>query len=104
MPSGAIVLSEMELDKLDDTDTIQKAAIILKTVILKIEPKKLSNNNTVTNLIEEECTIPDILNNFFTTLLGSTNSRRESSPQQKRLAKSFAEDEYMQFQLDALKF
>lgn len=77
IPSGAIVPSEIELNQLDDTDTIEKAAMILKTEIMKIKPKKLPHNATVTNLIEGECTKPDIVNTFFSTLLSCNKSRKK---------------------------
>ncbi|XP_011858812.1 PREDICTED: uncharacterized protein LOC105556339, partial [Vollenhovia emeryi] len=81
-----------DLDKLDDFDIIQKAALLLRAKILQIERRKLPDNVTVENLSDGECIIPKNLTDFFVTLLSGTESRRQSSIKRQRLTSPFAQD------------
>ncbi|GFR19483.1 hypothetical protein TNCT_219891 [Trichonephila clavata] len=89
------------LQAIDDTifenllteNTLQKAALILRKLILQMEKNKLPINNiTAQHLMSGEVSIPPQLLDFYFTLLGGCNKKRKKSMKCARQVHSYSQD------------
>ncbi|KMQ92559.1 hypothetical protein RF55_7436 [Lasius niger] len=91
-PYAGVLLQDNDLIKLEKEDIVARAALILREEIRTMESNKLPNQLTANDLIKGECSVPNMLTEFYSTLLGSTSYRRKRSSQCHRIANSFAQD------------
>lgn len=77
---------------LEDAEILQRAASILRKIILKITKKELPENITTADLLNGECEIPKQLLDFYCFLLGGHKRRRRVSEGFIRKTNSLAED------------
>ena len=91
-PTGGVILQDHDFQILEKSDIVQRAALILRQEILKIEKNEIPDTCTANDLITGECCIPDILSNFYFTLLSGSSRRRKRSSNCQRIMKSFAQD------------
>ncbi|GFR07011.1 hypothetical protein TNCT_628861 [Trichonephila clavata] len=89
------------LQAIDDTifenllteNTLQKAALILRKLILQMEKNKLPIKNiTAQHLMSGEVSIPPQLLDFYFILLGGCNKKREKSMKCARQVHSYSQD------------
>ncbi|KAL3267130.1 hypothetical protein HHI36_011270 [Cryptolaemus montrouzieri] len=85
-------LLENDLTQLEETDLIDKVALILRNTILKMEKTKLPSKIKTNDLIAGECAIPDKLDRFFKVFIGGKDIRRRDSLNCNRLSSSMAAD------------
>lgn len=92
-PFNTALVTSRDLQLMQNQDIVNEAARILRDEIKAINKKKLPDTITTNDLIEGECPeIPKLLNDFYVTLLSSSNYRRKKNNICKRLSKSFSED------------
>ena len=91
-PNHHVPLDEIEFQNMQNTDILQRAALLLRQNIMEMETNKFPENLTVQHLLAEECSIPNVLLDFYITLLSDSSRRRKQSPICLRIATSFAQD------------
>ncbi|XP_011874807.1 PREDICTED: uncharacterized protein LOC105565870 [Vollenhovia emeryi] len=77
---------------LKDKDILQNAALILRRQILNIRKTALPTILKTTDLLRGECSIPQEITDFYTTLLGGFQRRRRTNINCQRKIKSLSED------------
>ncbi|KAK0180597.1 hypothetical protein PV327_002963 [Microctonus hyperodae] len=80
------------INGLEENDLIDKAALILRKLILNIEPFKLSDTIKTQDLMKGECSIPDKLDRFYKVLMGGKDIRQRDDINCERLTNSLASD------------
>lgn len=91
-PYTGVVLKDSDFSLLQDEEIVQKAAVILRRSIRELEKKPIPEKILVSDLMNGECKVPDILTDFYNILLSGGAYRRKKNPQCQRLSKSFSED------------
>lgn len=91
MPKDSTI-PHLIFQQLEESEQIQKVALLLRKTVLKITKKPFSSDISVQDLIAGECSIPDNLKDFCYSLFGGTNRRRHKSTACQRIVKSVAED------------
>lgn len=89
-PQGLNV--DIKFEELSDKDIILRSALILRNAILNVGTFPLTKNANATDIIRGECTIPAMLNYFFTTTISAFNYKQRKSARTKRLVESFSSD------------
>ena len=91
-PFSGVMINSSDLIHLENQDIVQRAALILPREILGIKKDTLPEHLKASDFIKGECTVPNILNDFYTTLLSGSEYRRKRSPNTKRSSDSFSQD------------
>lgn len=87
-----VALDEIEFQNIQNSDILQRAALLLRQDIMKIETNKFPEKLSEQHLINGECSIPSAINDFYVTLLSGCSRRRKRSSNCLRIAKSFSQD------------
>ena len=92
-PKYLQTIDDSILDNLKTENILQKSALLLRKLILKMEKNKLPTKNiTSEHLISGEVSIPPELLHFYFTLLGGTNNKRKNSVKCVRQVRSYCQD------------
>lgn len=79
-------LEDNDFDTIQNNDTVQRAALILREEIFKINPNEVSGAGTVKDAV------PKMLQHFYTTLLNDSNHLLKPSSDRQRIVNSYTED------------
>lgn len=92
-PNYLQAIDDTIIENLQTENTLQKAALILRKLILQIEKNKLPTKNLTTeHLMSGEVSIPPQLLDFYYTLLGGCNEKRKKSLKCARQVLSYSQD------------
>lgn len=91
-PKHVSVIDEELLNNLKDQDILNKAALILRKSVLQMEKKKLPSNLSVQDLKNGEVSVPEDLLQFYSTLIGGSNSKRKNNFKCIRVVKYLNQD------------
>lgn len=92
MHNECSLLEDNDLTRLEENELIDKAALLLRNTILKMDKLELPSKIKPRDLINGECTIPEKLDRFFKTLIGGKDIRRRNGVNCTRLCNSIASD------------
>ncbi|CAH0562925.1 unnamed protein product [Brassicogethes aeneus] len=86
------ILEDQEFTELENTDIIERAALILRQQILNMDPDRIPDEMTADDLIKGESTTPKAVHIFYKTLLSGASRRRKESSKCKRIVESLADN------------